>query len=206
MLTGWALAAAVVVSSCETSRPAVPPCKADWNSARLLLDCFDVEEFSLAPVLGPDGEAVSPATFTWQAPDHVDLVVCAVFTEPPTFVDREIVDFDQTARYYMVRQFSIEAARTGTFELASAIPQDVPCLVSGAGCWAYSVTSVVGATALWGVDLSRAPTSCGQAICPVVAQRRLGTEVAGTCTPFCGAGLDTGCVCADGGCTPAGGP
>ena len=199
LASGWSLAVVLAGSSCGNPHPAVPSCGVGWNSARLLLDCFDVDEFPLTPVVGLESVPVSPASFTWQAPDASDLVVCAVFTEPPTFDGGAIVDFDRSARYYTLRQFSVGGARTGTFELASAITQDVPCLVAGAGCWAYSLTSIIGATALLGVDLSDAPASCGPAICPVLPARRLGTEVAGTCTPFCGAGLDASCVRADAG-------
>ena len=197
---GWVLAVGLAGSSCGSSQSSFPSCDAGWNSARMLLDCFEADEFPLTPLVGPESVPVSPASFTWQAPDATDLVVCAVFTEPPRFAGGVIVDFERWARYYTVRQFSVSAPRTGTFELASAITNDVPCLVAGVGCWAYSLTAVIGATALLSVDLAGAPASCGQAVCPVLSQRRLGSEVDGACTPFCGAGLDADCVCVDGGC------
>jgi hypothetical protein len=100
----WSLALVLAGSSCGTSQTSVPPCGAGWNSARLLLDCFDVDEFPLTPVVGPESVPVSPASFAWQAPDASDLVVCAVFTEPPTFGDGGIAHFERSARYYTVRE------------------------------------------------------------------------------------------------------
>lgn len=126
------------------------------RGSRLLLDGFGAAAFRLVPVVRSDGSWVTPALFEWRAQADADMVVCAVLLEPPEFActtgDRPvaIANFERAAVVVDVWKFSKDEPREGTFDLVAARlrrHREEP-LVWVAGCWAYTLTEVTGATAL----------------------------------------------------------
>src|SRR5262245_59157463 len=74
-------AAALAAGGCSSPAATRPVCPTDWDDARLLLDCFGVDELPLVAATTPSGAPIAPASYVWTAPAAADLVVCAVFVD-----------------------------------------------------------------------------------------------------------------------------
>jgi hypothetical protein len=188
---------------------------------RLLLDNYAVEPFQFEAVQNQNGSLVSPGAFAWIADPSARRVVCALFGDLPKFDCGDMVNFDEVVELYDVRDFSDSMPREGTFVLSAA--REGKRLTArrywGAACWAYDISSIIGATVLEDVAQSqlpngmRVPEECGTdgAACYSVAIGRPGVCGSNRCFAYC----DERLVCADeqvcgegGLCTPKpdGGP
>jgi hypothetical protein len=196
------LATVLLWASACGSPPPLTICKSDWDNPRLLLDCFAAEEFPLSLMEDASGKAPVPARFTWTAPARSDLVVCALFVDVPQFDAQGMSNFGASVAYYGTRLVA-DGPSQGTFNLETARRQSsatCPWKVAGVGCWAYSLTRVVGATALSEVGLAGLDTTCASGAC-AASERRLGAMEADACLPFCTTDLSPHCdSCSDGLC------
>jgi len=173
------------------------------------MDNFGGQVFPLIPAQTADGVLIAPAAFSWKAPAKTEFTVCAFFVEMPQFDCGSMVNFDAAVAYYDERHISDGDDREGTFDLASARERTVttPRTFWAAGCWAYSLTKVIGATVLHEVALEQAPPSevallsqtCSNdgAPCYSAEAHRPGICVKGACQAHCDALLScpTGTKC-----------
>jgi hypothetical protein len=194
-------------AACE-SNPANAGSCATTRGTRLLLDQYQVDPFQFVPLRTADGALVSPAAFGWRAPPRASLVVCAFFIELPQFECGDMRNFDKAAAFVDPRRFGAEEPREGTFDLAAAAESntDEPASYWGAGCWAYTLDEIVGATVLRDVGREQLPASARSTEvcaregdpCFSASAGRPGRCHAGSCAPYCGEGLScpdaTSCV------------
>lgn len=185
-------------SACSTPR-----------GSSVLIDNFGGQVFPFIPSQTADGVLIAPAAFSWKAPAKTEFTVCAFFVEMPRFVCGSMENFDSAVAYYDEHRLADGDAREGTFDLASAHARliDTERTFWGAGCWAYSLTKVIGATVLREIALEQAPPSelallsdtCSNADAPCYAPdaHRPGKCVQGACRAHCDAllGCPSGTTC-----------
>ena len=198
-LVAWA-GALLALGSCSDAEE-TKTCSVNWDDSMLLLDCLDVGDFPLDVEVDPLGRPVVPARLRWTAPRKADVVVCGLFAEVPTFAASGIARFEESVAFYSVRKLQPEES-TGVFDLATAREGGAPCpwKVFGAACFAYSLTEIVGTTALREVDPTGLFSACPEEEC-VARPRRLGRMEEGRCLAFCTSDLAAQCVSCDGGGT-----
>lgn len=138
------------------------------RGSRQLLDNFDAPGFAFERAQTVDGRPIDPPAFNWKTPSSARAITCALFASMPTFACGAIANFRQAVALYDFRRFEGADPREGTFDLAAARSQEVMPSPDyrTAGCWAYSLTKVVGATPLIQLTPTEVPLPSGGGASP----------------------------------------